>query len=449
MGDHDDLAGRPARTGLLARAGSIALALLCACNPNAFDQLTDSARAVDSGPERSDAGESDRAPGVNAGRGAAPPPATIDAGTRDAAVTHDATADAEAEIDDAAVSPVDAGSDGCVPAADLDELQIQTTELGELAVPDLHEPRAGPAVRIGQRVLWTFWVDGWSHGVWTDVPAEPLTATPALQAPAPPVPLLPAVAVPVNMTASIGGAVAVSETEALIYFSSFYILQLGQVGLARVGLDATQAEVIHAAGELFRHPPPVDPQAPPPWRPRFYAGALVHAEPDDTYVYVYACDPNPAAPDELPGGASADPCRLARAPIAQASDGAAYRYWNGEDWDSNVDAARAVMDGVPGRLSVSYNAYLERFLAVHTAGASSRVTLRWADRPEGPFHPLGQFETLPANGAYGFTFEAIEQPALRDECHRTLFVTYTLPLAPTEPGGPDVFESRLVRVELE
>jgi hypothetical protein len=28
-----------------------------------------------------------------------------------------------------------------------------------------------------------------------------------------------------------------------------------------------------------------------------------------------------------------------------------------------------------------------------------------------------------------------------------LFVTHTLPLAPTKPGSPDVFQSRPVRVE--
>jgi len=450
MGEYDDLAGRPARAGLLARAGSIALALSCACNPNSFDQLSSSARAADSGPERGDAGEPPgRDASMDAGLDATPPQVTIDAGTVDAAVAHDAALDAATEIDDAAAMPADAEPAGCVPAADPEQVQVHAGELGALAVSDLREPRAGPAVRIGERVLWTFWAADSSLAVWSDVPAEPLSATPALHAAVPPLPLLAAVAVPANTTASIASALAVSESEALIYFAAFYIFELQGVGLARIGLDASQAELIHAAGELFRYPPPADPQAPAPWRPRFYVGAFVHAEPDDTYVYVYACDPNPAAPDEQAGGQSADPCRLARAPLAQASDGAAYRYWNGADWDSSVDAARPVITGVSGRLSVSYNRYLERFVAVHTAGPTNRVTLRWADRPEGPFHPLGQFETLPATGAYGFTFEALEQPALRDECQRTLFVTYTLPLAPAEAGGPDVYESRLVRVELE
>jgi hypothetical protein len=79
------------------------------------------------------------------------------------------------------------------------------------------------------------------------------------------------------------------------------------------------------------------------------------------------------------------------------------------------------------------------------------VQLRYADRPEGPWSALDNFETLEATGGFGATFGALEHPGLRGECQQSLYVSYIVPVGVTDPGGmtATIYTTELVRVDLD
>jgi hypothetical protein len=258
--------------------------------------------------------------------------------------------------------------------------------------------------------------------------------------------LLPANAAPSDWTTLVGGVVALNDREALIYFVPNYVWLLGEVGIAHIALDQPTAELILPAGKLFA------PRREAKWVPLFFKGVFLHDEPDGSYIYVYACGANPDSPREVTGGADESPCRLARVRLTQAQDGASYRYWSGDGWVSDVSRAAVAIDHVSSTLSVSYNQYLQKFIAVHNDIEVNQITLRWADRPEGPWHPLKQIETLPGIGL-GFgetTTGAREHPGLRNACNTELYIAYDFPHSTEVDGKPAItFETRLIRVTLQ
>ena len=93
----------------------------------------------------------------------------------------------------------------------------------------------------------------------------------------------------------------------------------------------------------------------------------------DGFVYEYATPPG------RDGTA-----RLARVPEAAIEDPAQYRYFDGKDWVPDPAAAVPVLDGKVSELSVQWNAYLGRFVAMYTDAGNS-IVMRQADRPEGPW----------------------------------------------------------------
>ena len=87
---------------------------------------------------------------------------------------------------------------------------------------------------------------------------------------------------------------------------------------------------------------------------------------------------------KLPTG-SFLPYGVARAPLKNATKRSAYQFWNGSAWVSDVNQAVAVMSGIPGAVTVSYNAYLQTFIAIHSQAFSDKVIFRTASSPEGPW----------------------------------------------------------------
>lgn len=421
--------------------------LLTACDPSDFDALTrrpDAATGGSAGrdaePDGGEAGEA----GGDAGReGGAGSTASMDAGPDAAAPIADAGMDAATEGGDAAT---DAAPPGCPRAADPDAVGIDVTDLGLIEVAGVDYPGPVLSARVGPHMLWLFNKPG--IAAWGD--PEPPPTAPELEVPLPILPLLPNGAVPNTATPVLNGAVAVSDDEALIFFGSGVFFNVDDIGLARIAFDGVQAELVHPAGELFPYRQTTG-GAPRIWIPLFGTGVFTHEEPDGTYVYVYACNANPDAPDEQPGAVHDGPCRLARVPRELATDGASYRYWNGSSWVSDHRAASIVLDHVPSALTVSFNRYLQKFLAVHSHGLADRILLRWADRPEGPWHELASFDTMKTTAEFPFAIiNGTEHPGLRDACAKTLYVSYLLPLLVASPAGEEtILEARLVQIDLQ
>lgn len=140
-----------------------------------------------------------------------------------------------------------------------------------------------------------------------------------------------------------------------------------------------------------------------------------HAMLHEGTVYLYGAKPG------LPIG------YVARAPLFRAEERSAYTFWDGEGWSADVEKAAPLSMHAPGDMSVAYNAYLERFVAISSQPLDTRVMIRVAARPEGPWSESRVlFET--DKGADGApTYVGTQHPALERDGGRTIVVSYSLP----------------------
>jgi hypothetical protein len=162
-------------------------------------------------------------------------------------------------------------------------------------------------------------------------------------------------------------------------------------------------------------------------------------------------------------------CFLARVPPAQATDAAAYRYYDqaSGNWQATQVSLGCVRDGCPESVrgglfdaspymsyhpSITWNPYLGKYLSV--AGTGGGVELRVADRITGPW---SQPSSVPdtADGRYGFltrtaaegldNYHAREHLHLRSPDTRTIVVSY---LHAAEGNSPENRAVKLVKIEL-
>lgn len=95
---------------------------------------------------------------------------------------------------------------------------------------------------------------------------------------------------------------------------------------------------------------------------------------DGGFVYSYG----------TPAGRSGE-VRLARVPEGKILDLPSYEYWNGQSWIlGDPAAAIPVMDGRIGEISVQYNEFLGKFVAMY-ADEFSSIVMRTAPTPAGPW----------------------------------------------------------------
>jgi hypothetical protein len=185
------------------------------------------------------------------------------------------------------------------------------------------------------------------------------------------------------------------------------------------------------------HPvrPAVLPQGPEPTllfgpdEPSFGGGALAVGK----MLYAYACDL-----EEL-----RKPCRLGRVPLEEALQRSAWRFFNGaKKWARSPTGATAVFDGNT-ILSVFHAEFADCFIALYSRPLDSRVVLRTAPRPEGPWsEEVVLFNALAPYTEPAWIYDALAHPEYARDGGRVQYVTYS------RATGPADFEFRLVRVEL-
>ena len=122
----------------------------------------------------------------------------------------------------------------------------------------------------------------------------------------------------------------------------------------------------------------------------FQMGAYVK---DGGFVYLFG------TPSGRKGSVS-----LARVKEADFANQIAYEYWDGHGWTPTVPAAaKPVIPGPVGEMSVAYNDHLRKFIALYSDGSNPAV-MRVADRPEGPWGSpdvlIGSREVSGMYGAY-------------------------------------------------
>jgi hypothetical protein len=371
--------------------------------------------------------------------------ASTDARAVDAAAAVDAasaSADAQSSKTDAAPAmdfcgqtlPVDPSASGLLEGS-VDILQ---------AIPQHPSvnPR-GPAVsaQFGTRVVWIFG-EAVARGSLSDVVAvnsytlsnfdRPYELDEALPDAGPPLSLVPELASDLALGADerlhyeMGNLVPVGPTELLLFYSPIKRRQpenqlTDEVLGTRVAHVKTDLKSIWAESE----PELLFPASAPSMRSALQGR--------DGNVYLYGCPQQPSSQFD---------CLLARAPIGSATLARSYQYRTTGGWSNDLNVAVPVLSDAGPELSVSYNPYLRRYLAVFFSGLSNQIALQTAERPEGPFTPLGTV-TLPkpsADSASSFR-NLVEHPELSRKCGKQLVLTF---LNPTGSGNYE-----LTPIELE
>lgn len=423
---------RPDLTRLL-RLLPCTVALLAGCNPRAFDGLP--------GPETRDAETS----AVEAG--AAEPEDAQDDVAQD-----EPDAEPMAE-EDAGADPIDAGApDGAdVPdAADPNacparpgpghEFKVKATrELGPLRVPETTAFRTlSGSTRLGEHILWSFHNAGFA----TDpAVAHPSAALSSLDAPLElsdladakgvPLPFVQRESVedPTAFSLDTGSVVATSEHAALVFFVRVYYLVRAGVGVAHVDARGASTRV---PGLMFQGDDP-----------HFFLGGFVH----DGYLYLYGNEVR-----ENDANSPLSP--VVRAPVLDAARRSSYRAWSAEeqDWVPELQKRTAVLSRAPNALSVSYNRFLDAFLAVFSTQSGDAIELQLAPAPQGPFSTFARVATEASRFPDLPTFYGMQHAALSSACDRRIVLSYTLPserlmtvLGPITTDG----ETRLLEVTLE
>jgi hypothetical protein len=144
--------------------------------------------------------------------------------------------------------------------------------------------------------------------------------------------------------------------------------------------------------------------------PHLDAGALV----DGGFLYIYAAD--------------YVSCAVARAPLADALDRDAWRFYAKDGkWAKETTRAAGVLSGAIPIVSVHWNEHLKKYLAVPGHPNRSGIHVRTADRPEGPWSPPRQiFEGRPSDqrGIEGL----IAHPEFSRDGGRIEYITYCRPI---------------------
>jgi hypothetical protein len=308
-------------------------------------------------------------------------------------------------------------------------LEVATVrDLGAVGGPPSVKARdGGDSALIGGRLLWTFGDTLFSPAAADNAnlrsstaalaePASPLAVTEPVDAKGAPLALLPFTADELAYNASTGRAdqrvalwpmgVVSDGGGGWIFYLKLRVnpgvLNYEFVGTGLARIEAGRTTAVRETALLFNVPEPL-----------FGNAALL----GDT-VYLYgALQPQTA---DLAMAA-------ARVPLAQIRDRAAYRFWDGSAWVDDVKRASAVLRSIPGSVSVSQNAYLGRYLAVHSVPVSNRVVMQTADHPEGPWDSPVEAFTAESGTPTATCYAGIEHPELATNGGRTVLLSYYRP----------------------
>ncbi len=154
-------------------------------------------------------------------------------------------------------------------------------------------------------------------------------------------------------------------------------------------------------------------------QPQFAAAVLVEAE--EEWVYLF-------------GSLQADDYKhhafVARVRPDDMERIDCYEYFAGdpEVWSRDVYAGQVIFSGMPNEMSVSYNAHLGRYLAVHSMGLGGEIVGRTAPRPWGPWSDATVlWRVKPPEKPIPYPrliYAGKEHPELADDNGRILYVTF-------------------------
>ncbi len=150
-------------------------------------------------------------------------------------------------------------------------------------------------------------------------------------------------------------------------------------------------------------------------------------------LYVYGCG--------LPTSGTDKGCRLAKVNAANVLSRSAWSFYAGNgNWISQDGNAVSVFTG-DNILSVAWNNYLQRYIAVYSATFSNKVMMRTAPAPEGPWSgEIGAFTAMAP--VQGNVYDAHAHSEYDANGGQRIYVTYS------RATGNFTSEVRLVSIQL-
>ena len=155
-------------------------------------------------------------------------------------------------------------------------------------------------------------------------------------------------------------------------------------------------------------------------QPQF--GAVVLSVADDDYLYIYG-----VLRDSV---TSTQNVYVARVQPAKIEDISCYEYLSNltPEWSKKVTEAIPIFTGPPNELSISFNRYLNCYLAVHSQDISGTIMGRTSHNPWGPWSEATELYKvkLPTKKIPYPTliYAGKEHPELSPDGGKTLYITY-------------------------
>lgn len=117
-------------------------------------------------------------------------------------------------------------------------------------------------------------------------------------------------------------------------------------------------------------------------------------------------------------------CRVARVPLADVLDKAAWRYYTGSGWSDDPAEAVRVLDGGSAGTSVFYVPHYGGYMAIYNPAFDNTVRYRVSRTPWGPWsEPEALFTMRPGQGTFG-NYSAHAHPEFAEADGRVQYVTY-------------------------
>jgi hypothetical protein len=170
------------------------------------------------------------------------------------------------------------------------------------------------------------------------------------------------------------------------------------------------------------------------YEPKFAAAVFLNEK--DNLIYLYG----------VVQENSVQNCYLSRVAPDKISSIFDYEYYCGNNnWDRNISKAAPLFTGMPNELSVSFNKYLNCFLAVHSHDLSGNIVGRVSQTPWGPWSEPEVLFSVKINREKELPYPVLiyagkEHPSLSDEDGKIIYLTYI---------EFEEYFPHLVRVELE
>jgi len=124
-------------------------------------------------------------------------------------------------------------------------------------------------------------------------------------------------------------------------------------------------------------------------------------------------------------------CYVARVAVNDIEDYSKYEYLRSSkpEWSKNINDAMSIFSDAPSEVSVSYNHYLKRYLAVHSFMTSAKIVGRTALNPWGPWSEPVALYTVNVDDSVKLPYSCLiyagkEHPELAEDNGKTIYITY-------------------------